>query len=196
MGNAILTAKPRSGDEIDGIALGVVTKFQPQMLNSLQAFEVQRFFECELWSETGISCDYQQLPFGAYGMTEIDGMRCVICSSLLNNTDGGRFLRSTIGHEIGHCYLHVPEFRLRKLVQFINDSGSTALPRRDEDSVKIYMRPEWQANRFSGALLMPRPSVELAIANGHTAADMCDIFDVHLPFVNSRLRGLKGLKKL
>jgi hypothetical protein len=197
MPKEILIAKKRSGKDIDGIALAVVAKYQSEMLTSLQPFDVQRFFECELEGETQIRPDYELLPFGAFGMTDINGMRCVICPSLLENPTGNRFLRSTIGHELGHCFLHVPEFRLRKqLAQFIHSDPSAALPRADETKVPTFMKPEWQAHHFSGALLMPRPSVEFALASGYEHAELCDIFDVNRPFVDSRLRALGILQKI
>jgi hypothetical protein len=53
--------------------------------------------------------------------------------------DNGR-ARFTVAHEIGHALMHVGTL-------------NRALP---SQSVPAYKNPEWQANRFSASLLMPR----------------------------------------
>ncbi len=91
-----------------------------------------------------------------------------------------------------HCFLHVPEFRKRKqLARFIHNDENATLQRRHEDNVPIYANPEWQAFRFGGALLIPKTSLEIVLSQGASPEDMCKIFAVSLPFLNSRLRALK-----
>ncbi len=193
MGKKVLVATPRSGHEIDQMALKIVADYQPKMLTELQQFDVKRFFECELEALTSIKFDYQILQNSVHGVTDIERMECVVCSTLLDNPSQIKFLRSTIAHELGHCFLHVPEFRRRKqLAKFINNDENATLQRRSEDNIPLYVNPEWQAFRFGGALLIPRPSLELALKRGiNDENDLCEIFNVHLPFMQSRRRALK-----
>jgi Zn-dependent peptidase ImmA (M78 family) len=194
MGKQVLVAKPRSGVYIDKIALSVVANYQPEMLSEPQQFEAQRFLECELENLTQISYDYQELQFNVHGYTDIEGMECVICSSLVDNPNQKRFLRSTIAHELGHCFLHVPEFRHRKqLTRFIHNDENANLQLRREDNIPLYANPEWQAFRFAGALLIPKASLEIALSQKASKEDLCDIFGVNPAFLNSRLRALKML---
>lgn len=192
MGKQVLVAQKRSGIEIDLAAEKVIREYKPEILTKPQAFDVQRYLDCELEERTGIAGDYQMIQGGVHGYTDIEEMKCVICKSLSDDPQNRRFLRSTIGHELGHCFLHVPEFRRRKqLARFINKDENAVLQRRAEDNIPTCAHPEWQAYRFSGALLIPRSSLEIALARGASEHELCEIYDVHAPFLQSRLRALK-----
>jgi Zn-dependent peptidase ImmA (M78 family) len=194
MGKQVLVASPRSGNSIDNIALGIVEKYQPEMLINPQQFDAQRFLECELENLTEIAYDYRELQFNVQGYTDIEEMECVICSSYVDDPMHERFLRSTIAHELGHCFLHVSEFRRRKnLARFIHNDDTVTLKRLSEDNIPLYANPEWQAWRFAGALLIPKPSLDLALSRGATKEELCNIFGVNPAFLNSRLRALKML---
>lgn len=52
--------------------------------------------------------------------------------------------RFTIAHELGHFFLHTKNVRLC----------------RNEDKVKIYEDPEWQANVFAAEFLAPSDKIE------------------------------------
>lgn len=54
--------------------------------------------------------------------------------------DDGRH-RFTLAHEVGHYFLHSEGVILRRSVQ--------------EFEIMAYLNPEWQANTFAGALLIP-----------------------------------------
>lgn len=192
MSKHVLVASPRSGALIDQLALSVVKKHQPEILTSPGKFDAQRFLECELENSLGISFDYAPLQPNIHGYTDIEEMTCVICSSFVDDPKHVRFLNSTIAHELGHCFLHVHDFRRRKLIgRFINDDDTANLKLYREETVPLYANPEWQAFRFAGALLIPKPSLELAISEGRDIKELCDTFEVHPAFLRSRLRALK-----
>lgn len=181
-------ALPRSGKSIDTDALKIVEQFQPSMLNEPQAFDVQRFFECEFYTEFKGWSDYQQLQPEIHGYTNIEELHCVINSQIEETSVQKRFLRSTIAHEVGHYFLHISEFRQRMKLEEISDNVDIEFG----TEIPVYADPEWQAWRFAGALLMPEPAVVKALNIGiDNATDLCNTFDVNPAFLNSRLRALK-----
>lgn len=187
-------ATARSGQEIDAVALHIVTAYQPEVLKTPMPFNVERFFDCELKDQTGVEPDYQPLGDGLLGYTNIEDMKCIICSRLADETDvvTKRILRATQAHEIGHCFLHVEEFRqTQSILRFQHDDKHASLQLHKQNEIKVYRNPEWQAWRFAGALLMPESSVRLAICGGWSVQMMSRGFDVNPAFVKVRLDDLK-----
>lgn len=70
--------------------------------------------------------------------------------------DPGR-ARFTFAHELGHVVLHGHVLKSQQAAAF-RDFTATARYQRPED-VPAYACPEWQANAFAAALLMPRDAV-------------------------------------
>jgi hypothetical protein len=194
MPRQVVKAIGRSRKQVDAMALTVVKDYQPEMLSSLQPFNVQDFFELELPNFRGITTDYKSLSGSIHAYTDINEMRCVVSLELMESqhvTHQRRFLRSTLSHETGHCDIHVPEFRYRKAIaKFVHDKDHQTLRMYREEVVLPYENPEWQAWRYAGALMMPEPSVYLALKEGCSKAEMCEIFDLNMPFVETRLRAL------
>jgi len=186
-------AKPRSGAEIDEIALRIIKKFQPEALHEPTPFEIERFFECELENMYGVSPDYRtDLPLGIYGYTDSEEMVSVISSGLMDDPRQLRFARSTMAHETGHALIHVPEFRLKKaLLRSIHDKEHVSLRLHREANVKIYMNPEWQAWRFAGAILMPAHTFILGVKESLGEKSLANAFMVNPAFVRTRARALK-----
>ena len=109
----------------------------------------------------GITLEYDDLEEslgmpGVLGATWVNEKRMVINSSLLEGVEGR--LVFTCGHEIGHWVLHRSYF----FEQFSRsdrtaDSGTPAIICRTAYSK---LRGEWQADYFSGTLLMPETEVK------------------------------------
>jgi Zn-dependent peptidase ImmA (M78 family) len=92
------------------------------------------------------------------GATWVEERRMVINSSLLNGVEGR--VSFTCSHEIGHWILH------RKYLQG-QFTRKNPVAGRDNPTVVCRasasrQRGEWQADYFSGCLLMPQPEVENA----------------------------------
>lgn len=195
MNHSVPLAKPRSGQEIDTLALCIVQAFQPEALKMPMPFEVERFFDCELKVHTGVEPDYQPLGRGLLGYTSIEEMRCIISTTLADEAQDlvtKRILRATQAHEIGHCFLHVEEFRqAQSFLRFQHDEKHGLLKLHKQEEIKVFRNPEWQAWRFAGALLMPECSVRLAIKGRWSVPMMSRGFDVNPAFVRVRLDDLK-----
>ncbi|OGC93168.1 MAG: hypothetical protein A2W25_06005 [candidate division Zixibacteria bacterium RBG_16_53_22] len=193
MPRRIVIASPKSGRDLDDLALKIVKSFQPELLMELRAFDIERFFECELETITGVKIDYRTLPTGIHGYTDSGTMESVISAELMEDETQLFFTRSTMSHETAHALIHVPEFRRKKaiLTSVHNAEHGIALRMHRESDVRIYQNPEWQAWRFAGALLMPRPALEEAIRRGNGLRDLSRLFNVNPAFIETRLRALK-----
>ena len=191
MARSIPVAAPKSGASIDALALALVKRYQPEALMALMPFDIERFFECDLETLTGVRTDYRELAAGIHGYTDVDKMESVISLRLMEDESQKRFLRSTIAHEAGHVIQHALEFRRRKeALRFVHDSDDVSLRMYRESDVPLYRNPEWQAWRFAKGLLMPAPAVRMAIRLGYGWRDMHEVFDVNPSFALSRLREL------
>lgn len=190
----VAAADPRSGKEIDTIALQIIDKFQPEVIKNNQNFRIEEFFDLDLERYTGVKTDYAVLPAGVQGYSDSDIPEAVIAVDLMEDPSSEYYCNSTIAHEIGHAILHVPEFRKKKaIIRSITNEENVNLRLYRERDIPIYMNPEWQAWRFAGALLMPEPVIRWAIKQGFDKQKMSDLFRVNVKFVNSRMRALKLL---
>ncbi|HEX8397507.1 MAG TPA: XRE family transcriptional regulator [Pyrinomonadaceae bacterium] len=184
-------ATPRSGAAIDADAEHIIEIFQSDMLTKPEPFKVEHFFECQFYQYFKVWSDYRDLQPNVHGYLNIEELHVVINAQLAenqNDTVQRRFLRSTIAHELGHYFLHEPEFRVRMQLEEFADSDDAS----QNKHIPVYADPEWQAWRFAGALLMPKPSLEAALKLGcNTTEELCDVFAVNPAFMNSRLRALK-----
>lgn len=193
MSRRIVIANPRSGRQLDTMALEIVKSFQPDILAEPAAFDIERFFDCALEAITEIKTDYRPLPDGIYGYTDSETMESVISTELMEDPAQLFFARSTMSHEAGHAIIHVPEFRLKKaiLTSIHNAQHGAALRLHRESDVPIFKNPEWQAWRFAGALLMPAVAIREAIRRGNGLRELARLFQVNPAFVETRLRALK-----
>jgi hypothetical protein len=195
MAHRVPLAKARTGKQIEAIALEIVEGFQPEAAAMVTSFDVERFFDCELKERTQVEPDYLFLGKGLYGYTDIEEMKCYIARELADSVDDivqKRFLRSTQAHEIGHCFLHVQEFKQTKaILRFTHDDKHAELALHDQDEIKVFRNPEWQAWRFAGALLMPEKCVMAAVRANWTKKMMSNAFDVNRAFIEARLRALR-----
>jgi Zn-dependent peptidase ImmA (M78 family) len=140
----------------------------------------------------GVSSDYSITPLNAYAYTDINDMKAVVSSALIDDDSQETFLRATVSHEVGHVVLHIEEFRkMKKLLRFMHDDENVKLRLYREDQVVVYRNPEWQAWRFAGAVMMPASVVYRAANKGIGSYQMSALFNVSHAFLMSRLRALK-----
>ena len=192
MSRRVVIANPRSGAKIDQIALGIIKRFQPEILNEPVPFDIESFFELDLETISGVKPYYSELPPGIYGYTDSDLKESVISSDLMDDWPQKKFCRSTMAHEIGHVLIHVPEFRLKKaLLRSIHDKKHVSLRLHREADVEVFRNPEWQAWRFAGALLMPELTFKAAVMDGLDERKLSRQFQVNPAFIRTRLRALK-----
>lgn len=191
--------RPRKAVEIEAAAESLIRRFQPKVLEELLRFDVERFFEDELEADTGIRAGGRELPKGMDGVTDAANMHSYIADHLYSYKDRvekHRRLRSTIAHELGHCYLHVQDSRnnTNYLNRFEN-SGSDNVEMFDESDLAVYENPEWQAWRFASALLMPEKCFRRAFEVNWKKRMILNTFEVNPSFMAVRMRQL-GIKRI
>lgn len=195
MSHSVPLVAARRGKEIDAIAFKLVQAFQPDALQRVTSFDVEKFFEFELKKQTGVEPVYQPLGSGLEGLINIEAMECIICANAADyggNDMKRRRLRATQAHEIGHCHLHVAELRQTRAAQELrHDSQHADSDLYKQEEIKVYRNPEWQAWRFAGALLMPECCVRAAVYNRWTKKRMSRAFDVNVAFLEVRLHDLR-----
>jgi hypothetical protein len=136
------------------MAEAFVGTVSPASLTGKAKLPVQQIVEFELSEIFGVEFDVDDLPIGVEGRFEgnILTLATKVYDELLNGTPRSRF---TVAHELGHCALH------REILQYLNSErkkGQVALFRRD--TIESFRDPEWQANVFASAALMPLGAVK------------------------------------
>lgn len=188
----IYRVAPRSGVGIDQESASLLMQCQPECLNANfpQRVDVEAMFEFDIERLTGFTTGFCDFPEGLEGCTDVTSKTCNVSTSLCHPRSR-QFLRSTIGHEIGHVWLHTAQMiAARKTVIFKDSAVSLSLPRQSDQIIPTPENCEWQAHRFSGGLLMPTNVVIACVQRGLSIREMSQIFDVSIPFVRSRLKGL------
>ncbi len=103
----------------------------------------------EILGDTFFTLVSDTLPYGIEGRTWPDGKVEISETTyvrMLSNDPRSRF---TVIHECAHAILHVHQIK-----RVIESSSKLTLNRRQD--IPSYQDPEWQANAFTGAFLMPR----------------------------------------
>jgi len=195
MSNPNFSFSPMSGKQIDQLATSYISYYQPEVLKKPSPFDVHRFVDTKLEDLTGVVPVYsRELPPEIYGLTDSSENRLEIQEALAEDPRQVRFFRSTLGHESGHCIIHVPQLRKINRAQVFQQrkedvADGVHLYRKGD--IPLYCNPEWQAFRFSGALLVPEGPLRMMLADGASHHEVADVFQVHLPFLRSRMKALK-----
>jgi hypothetical protein len=180
--------EPMSYRQIHALALQVVRKHNPQLLNDPSPFPVASFWEFDLQEHYGVVTGVGGLiPDGVEGLTtaEREDRRTTILvpedvyGDLLDDQPRARF---TVAHEVGHAILHA---------QQMHATGARPTMYR-RSAVVAYRDPEWQANAFGAALLAPAPAVLTAVRRwGFDIDRLAAVFGMSTSAMDVRLRILR-----
>lgn len=148
--------RPLSKDVIEYQASALVQEVCPETLEGREAFPILEFCDQQLEDRFQIPFSVALLAPGEEG--KLDGHELFVDEQVYRDAlaNDGR-ARFTLAHEAAHAILHATQLRA------INDSrrGTPSLYRREE--LRAFEDPEWQANRFAAALLMPVRAVQSLI---------------------------------
>jgi len=159
--------------EIEAICLDELTKVN-LLPKQPEPIRIDRFIE----KRFAVTPSYEDLTDGVLGMTKFGsrGVQEIIVAKHLEDEGSvaaERRIRSTLAHEAGHGLLHAHLFVLGQATQpLFGDHSDPNAPKvlcRDVPiggiSTSRYDGQWWefQANRAIGALLMPKPLVDLAL---------------------------------
>jgi hypothetical protein len=131
----------------------VIRRFHPKLLNTPGQFPVLKLFD-SLSDQYGLDPGVEVLSDGVEGMTFPDGRVLLSEETYRGAHDGLGRSRFTVPHECYHGIKHRDQIR-----RALTDTGELVVFRRK--LVQPFRDPEWQANAFAGALLMPAQMVRL-----------------------------------
>lgn len=154
----------------------------PKLLNIPSPFPVQDFFERDLPKSLGYDYAVQSLPEGVEATTDFIAKEMVLSegtySHLLENDGRARF---TVLHETGHIVLHA------NYIEGLVGRGGIRLNRTQ---IPAYKDPEWQANYFAGAVMMPRKHLIIMLKQGKSVMEIAKLFQASRHAVEIRLMKL------
>lgn len=222
-----------SKDEIDLLGEQLVTDFCPEAMRRPSEIDIDRFVSnylglkqdfqylshCGVYLGMMVFNDTNRIPVYNPGTEQAEYISAeagtvIIDSSLLEENKEHRY-RFTMGHEGSHALLHTAHFGYDpNQLNFFGFDWPPVVQCRI-DSGKLDCKPtnrwkdadwmEWQANRLSSAILMPRRMVTMLLgdASGDSdivyissiAAQVSDIFNVSFAAAKYRLKELGYIKK-
>lgn len=175
-----------SAETIELRAKLFLQKTYPYLLDAPDAFPAQQFFERDLYKLFGFHYSVQDLPSGISGTTDFDPDRKELILSantyeqLLEEDGRARF---TVLHEAGHIFLH------KDYMSTLSTTRSGL--KLNRSMIPAYQDPEWQANYFAGAVMLPRHHIIKLISQGKFPQDIKRIFKTSRQAVDIRLSKLK-----
>jgi len=187
MSNYVPPVAPMSKRAIEEEATKLVRTHYPHVLREPTEFPVLEFFDHVLREDYQLDTGVDELSDGVEGMTWPDGRVMVSEETYRGAAIGIPRCRFTVVHESYHGLKHVRQIR-KALV----DSGELVLYRRT--TIEAYRDPEWQANYFAGAILMPATMVKrMAAGEGRLILPiaMAEVFTVSVAAANVRLQKLR-----
>lgn len=142
--------RPMSRVQIEQAAQRIIARHYPYLMRKPGQFPVLDFFD-RLKDDYGLDPGVEELSDGVEGMTWPDGV-IVSEETYQGAHDGIGRPRFTVVHEGFHGIEHRNQIR-----KALTDSGELVLYRRHD--IEPFRDPEWQANAFAAAMLMPEPVV-------------------------------------
>lgn len=193
------TALPMSANDIGDEANKILRKHQGSVLFRPESVNVEWLVELVL-SEYGYCLELKPDTYfedNIEAVTDFQTRKVYIREDTYNKLgkDDGR-ARYTLAHECGHVVLHTEQW-LHKL--------ATAARAVDITKVKPFISPEWQANKFAAALLMPEQTFwpaycdlvqEEDMLNEFEIQELASIFKVSWTAVEKRIESLRKKKGL
>ena len=187
MNQLVPVVAPMSRAGIERDAKIIIIRFQPDLCKKPGRFPVLKLFDALSDDLYGLDPGVEELSDGVEGMTYPDG-RVLLSEETYRGADQGLGRpRFTVPHECYHGMKHREQIR-----RALTDIGELVLCRRQ--NIKPYRDPEWQANAFAGALLMPEPMVRLLASKRQRILlldAMADAFGVSPKAAEVRLNVLK-----
>ena len=178
----LIVVSPRSRSDIEEVTEQLIERFQPAHCRLPGALDLEYLAEVELYNAFGFDIGPAKLDASVEAVS-IPSERVIFIREDVYEALGrsqGR-ARFTVAHEIGHLVLHgeVAE-------PFM--SGNAATFYRKKGEIAPYRDPEWQAETFAGALLMPASTVRKLVADGGRSNELLSsVFEVSWAAARVRL---------
>lgn len=184
---------PRSRAAIERLAEKFVAGFAPERLDAPGAIPVIEAFDCALPEQYGFAVDVDDaLPEGVAAATDFAVRKVVVSPRVYAASErGDAGARFTLMHEIGHVVTLGAEMETR--LTLLRRTGLSVQPRARRASLPAFEDPEWQADAFAAAALMPRrPFARAAREAGPCGPEaLASLFGVTPTAVSARRRVLR-----
>lgn len=185
----VTLVKPLSSAHIESAATDFLQIVAPTCLQQLCPTPVQEIFENKM-DLFDFNVVIGKNVKGLAGLTDVTRRFIELSNAtykrLERNDPQARF---TAAHEMGHAFLHANETALGT---FPFRHSLTTAPR---SKLRPYEDPEWQANSFAAAVLMPLQSMRLLHDQGKMHfLHVMKIFQVSWPAANRRILKLQQLR--
>lgn len=189
MMDRVTPVEPQSYKSIERAARILLERCAPECLKSPRATPIANILEFDLVSQYDFGFGVEPLSTNEHGYTDPLAREIILSEDTYERllADDGH-ARFTSGHEAGHALLHAGQLKMR----LVNDGRLIKLHRKD---IKPFVDPEWQANAFSAALLMPAATVrELTerVSGAFQIARVVSVFKVSVPCARIRLEVLQS----
>ena len=175
----------RSSNQIKAIAGTALKKLFPDLRSLLQPRSLARLFDSGDLSKIGFSYGVEDLPRQEEAHTDFEENIIILSPKTYDDLQKGMHrARFTLAHEIGHAVLHTSSIRTACLLSASRKSSDTMpnsadIPKFRRGKFPAYMDPEWQANKFASAFLMPEDLLNwLAIKGSLTAPTLASYANV------------------
>ena len=120
----------------------------------------------------GFDYAVREMQAGHDGVTDFAEKICAVSEDVYNGiAEDHPRSRFTGAHEFGHVVLHA-----NQLTEQLREGR--AVPQLYRGEIQSYEDPEWQANYFAGAILMPAVHMFELYAEGADEYEVADIFTV------------------
>ena len=173
---------PKRGTEIDEIARQTLLKAFSFVQNVFQQNALIDFFDKGGLSELGFDYGVSELRYGEEARYD-PGSNSIILSP---ETYGRLYVdnpraRFTLAHELGHATMHGA---------FLKSAldGRQPFQKVSRATLVAFMDPEWQANRFAGAFLMPSSVLRQFLKTGMSKKKIAETLRVSLVALSIRLQ--------
>jgi hypothetical protein len=186
----IPSVSPRSRASIEAVAGRFLADYVPECLASPRPTPTVKIFD-QVLPLIGFVAHVGELAPGLEGITDCVEREITLPPHVYRGMElGNGRCRFVGGHEFGHALLHVDELGARAGLKYAN--GCDVLLARRSD-IKAYKNPEWQADVFAAAVLMPESMVRLVVRDvprDRMVAAVMKTFAVSRPAAQYRLERL------
>ena len=185
MAQFVPIVRPLSRAAIEREAHILTKRFFPEVLREPGRFPVLELFDL-LSDPFGLEPGVEDLSPGVEGATFPDGRVLVSEETYRKAAEGLGRARFTIVHEAYHGIRH-----RRQIARRLIDTGKLVLHRRQ--TIPPFQDPEWQADAFASAILMPATMVDVVldgVSRNYWRRAVADCFGVSPGTAGARLRVL------
>lgn len=177
---------PRKAVDIDNRAYQTLCKVFAYPQNAFQPYALAQLLDFGGLEQVGLTYGVVDLAYGEEAKYDPIAKEILLSEDTYFGLQQDRpRARFTFAHELGHAILHG---------KFLTSALEGRVPqvRLKRSSLRAFEDPEWQANRFAGAFLMPDCAIGKLLREGWSLAKIAKYFNVSLTAAQIRIEKLRN----